>query len=146
MIRKILVPIDPFETEMAEETIKMAASMSKSNNAEVRFVAVVQDIPQMVKEVISTYAPDQYQYKFKKEVRENLERISNDSGFDESLCSVRVREGNAYHELIAEAEQWQADMIIVSSHRPGARTYLLGSVAAKIVRHAHCSVTVIRNS
>ena len=36
------------------------------------------------------------------------------------------------------------DLIIVASHRPGLQDYFLGSTAAKVVRHAKCSVLVIR--
>ncbi|TPQ46867.1 universal stress protein UspA, partial [Prosthecomicrobium hirschii] len=35
--------------------------------------------------------------------------------------------------------------IVVSSHRPSMATYLIGSNAAKIVRHAPCSVMVVRD-
>ena len=35
-------------------------------------------------------------------------------------------------------------MIVIASHDPGLVDYLLGSVAARVVRHAHCSVLVTR--
>ncbi|WP_179655998.1 universal stress protein, partial [Salmonella enterica] len=37
-----------------------------------------------------------------------------------------------------------ADMVIIASHRPDITTYLLGSNAAAVVRHAECSVLVVR--
>ncbi len=43
--------------------------------------------------------------------------------------------------------KWQklpADMVIIASHRPDITTYLLGSNAAAVVRHAECSVLVVR--
>jgi hypothetical protein len=49
-----------------------------------------------------------------------------------------------YHEVLAEADAWGADLIIVGSHSPSMGTYLLGSNAQKIVRHANCSVLVVR--
>jgi nucleotide-binding universal stress UspA family protein len=42
------------------------------------------------------------------------------------------------------AEEKGADLIIIASHRPGLKDYFLGSTAAKVVRHAKCSVLVIR--
>ena len=45
---------------------------------------------------------------------------------------------------LAEAEDWGADLIVVGSHRPTMATYLLGSNAKTIVRHAKCSVLVVR--
>lgn len=38
----------------------------------------------------------------------------------------------------------KADCIVVGSHQPGLRDYFLGSTAARIVRHAPCSVHVLR--
>ena len=35
-------------------------------------------------------------------------------------------------------------MIVIASHNSGMADYLLGSVADRIVRHAHCSVLVTR--
>jgi nucleotide-binding universal stress UspA family protein len=35
-------------------------------------------------------------------------------------------------------------MTVIASHDPGFVDYFLGSVAARFVRHAHCSVLVAR--
>ncbi|HEY8008599.1 MAG TPA: universal stress protein [Methylocella sp.] len=63
----------------------------------------------------------------------------------ESQCAswaflVHKRTGVVYHEVLAEAEAWGADLIIVGSHSPSMGTYLVGSNAQKIVRRANCSV------
>ncbi len=59
--------------------------------------------------------------------------------------SGAVRVGGIYHEILAEAAAWGADLIVVGSHRPVVADYLLGSNAKTIVRHALCSVLVVRN-
>ena len=41
-------------------------------------------------------------------------------------------------------EKGGADLIIIGSHRPAMSTYLLGSNATTVVRHAGCSVLVVR--
>ena len=43
-----------------------------------------------------------------------------------------------------DAAEWRADLIVVGSHRPVMSDYLLGSNAKTIVRHAQCSVLVVR--
>jgi universal stress protein F len=55
-----------------------------------------------------------------------------------------VVSGGVYHELLREATEWRADLIVVGSHRPVMSDYLLGSNAKTIVRHAQCSVLVVR--
>ena len=59
--------------------------------------------------------------------------------------STVVRQGGVYPEVIAEAQSWGADVIVTGSHRPAMSTYLLGSNASAIVRHAPCSVMVVRH-
>ena len=53
--------------------------------------------------------------------------------------------GPVHHEVLEEAKEFGADLIVMSSHDPGLRTYFIGSNAAQVVRHAHCSVMVVRS-
>ena len=56
-----------------------------------------------------------------------------------------VREGDARVEIVLEASEWNADLIVVGSHgHTGLRKILLGSVAQYVVSHAPCSVEVAR--
>jgi nucleotide-binding universal stress UspA family protein len=59
-----------------------------------------------------------------------------------------VRQGGIHQEILDEAKEIKADLIVMSSHRPqkaGIRTYFLGSNAGHVVRYAKCSVLVVRN-
>jgi len=58
-----------------------------------------------------------------------------------------VRQGGIHQEILDEAGAINADLIVMSSHRPhrpGIRTYFLGSNAGHVVRYAQCSVLVVR--
>lgn len=44
--------------------------------------------------------------------------------------------GTVYDQVLSEATEFNSDLIVVGSHRPSMSTYLLGSNAARIVRHA----------
>jgi nucleotide-binding universal stress UspA family protein len=58
---------------------------------------------------------------------------------------IAVREGDPRSEIVDEAKEWGADLIVVGSHgRTGVKRWLLGSVAGAVVSHAPCSVEVIR--
>lgn len=52
--------------------------------------------------------------------------------------------GHSGRTITDYAKQVNADCIIVGSHKPGMRDIFLGSTAARIVRHAQCSVHVLR--
>jgi nucleotide-binding universal stress UspA family protein len=57
---------------------------------------------------------------------------------------VDVRVGHSYDTILKVAKERNVDLIIIASHRPGFQDYFLGSTAAKVVRHANCSVLVVR--
>ena len=67
------------------------------------------------------------------------------SGIEPSRISSVVRQGGIYHEILEEAQAINADLIVMSSHRPAMKTYFLGSNAGHVVRYAKCSVLVVRN-
>ncbi len=53
--------------------------------------------------------------------------------------------GYEKEEILQEAENWEADLIVVGSQGKGIwKRMLLGSVSSAIVRHAKCSVMVVR--
>jgi nucleotide-binding universal stress UspA family protein len=58
-----------------------------------------------------------------------------------------VREGDPRTEIVEEAKDWSADLIVVGSRgRTGMQRWLVGSVAEHVVRHAPCSVEVVRSA
>jgi nucleotide-binding universal stress UspA family protein len=60
-------------------------------------------------------------------------------------AEARTRYGDAGPEILAEASEWPADVIIVGSHdRSPLKRLFLGSTSKHVVEHAHCSVEVAR--
>jgi nucleotide-binding universal stress UspA family protein len=56
-----------------------------------------------------------------------------------------VRMGDPRAEIVADAQEHGADLVILGSHgRTGLKRWFLGSVAEHVVRHAPCSVEVVR--
>lgn len=59
--------------------------------------------------------------------------------------TTAVREGDARHAILDCAAEWSPDVIVLGSHgRKGMDRFLLGSVSENIVRHAPCSVEIVR--
>lgn len=52
--------------------------------------------------------------------------------------------GHSGREIAEYAKAQDADCIIMGSHKPGLGDFFLGSTAARVVRHAPCSVVVLR--
>ena len=60
--------------------------------------------------------------------------------------ATAVTEGYPPTSIIAYAQDWDADFIVVGSHgHSGISRFLLGSVAQSVVRGAHCSVEIVRD-
>jgi nucleotide-binding universal stress UspA family protein len=56
-----------------------------------------------------------------------------------------VEEGDPKSKIIDQATQWNAELIVVGSHgRKGVDRFLMGSVSEAVVRHAPCSVEIVR--
>jgi universal stress protein F len=57
---------------------------------------------------------------------------------------VLVGSGHVGAGILDLALEAEADLIVLASHRPGLRDYLLGGSATHVVNHAPCSVLVVR--
>ncbi|CAN5546159.1 universal stress protein [soil metagenome] len=73
------------------------------------------------------------------------ERISTITGRDPETVERFVEVGLDYPEIIKRAESYAPSLLFVGSvGRTGLARVLLGSVAEKVVRYAHCPVVVVR--
>jgi len=52
--------------------------------------------------------------------------------------------GHTSRAIIDFANEHEIDLIVIGSHNPGLGRFLLGSTAARVVRHANCAVHVCR--
>ena len=91
------------------------------------------------------YVPSDFDEQQKQEAETQLASIAAKLPMPAERVSTAVRVGGVYPEILAEANAWGADLIVIGSHRPAMSTYLLGSNAKTVVRHAKCSVLVVRD-
>ncbi len=141
MYKRILVPVDLSDTDLAKPAIDTALVMARSSGGAVRLVNVLPMTPVMLAE----YVPVDFDTQQRKSSEEALAIIARESGLAADKVSSIVRQGGIYHEILEEAKTMNADLVVMSSHRPAMRTYFLGSNAGHVVRYAKCSVLVVRN-
>ena len=140
MFKSILVPIDLTDTDLAKPAIATAATLSQTWHGSVRLLNVMPMTPVMLAE----YVPADFEAQQRRSAEEALSIIVSEVGLAAERVSSAVRQGGTYQEILEEAKNFQADLIVMSSHRVGVRTYFLGSVAGHVVRYANCSVLVVR--
>lgn len=143
MYHRILVPIDLTDAELSKPAIDAAMMMADLSNGTVRLVNVLPLTPVMLAE----YVPPDFETQQRKSAEETLANLCKGIRLDASRVSATVRQGGIYQEILEEGKAINTDLIIMSSHRPhkpGIRTYFLGSNAGHVVRYAQCSVLVVR--
>jgi nucleotide-binding universal stress UspA family protein len=139
-MKTILVPIDISEEKASAAALRLGRDMAKMYGGKLVLLNVVEQVPGYV----VAQLPEDFHRGALADARARLKAMAQEHGLDET-ADVVVREGHAPTEILAFAEDIEADMIVVASHTPGLVDYLLGSVAARVVRHAQCSVMVARN-
>jgi nucleotide-binding universal stress UspA family protein len=144
MYKKILVPIDLADQELAKPAVATAMMMVEQSHGTIRFINVLPLTPVMLAE----YVPPDFEVQQRKAAEDALAIVVKETGLPAERASSTVRQGGIYQEILEEAGSVGADLIVMSSHRPqrhAVRTYFLGSNAGHVVRYAKCSVLVVRN-
>lgn len=140
MFKRILVPVDLAEPDLAKPAIDAAITLARGSSGTIRIVNVLPMTPVMLAE----YVPPDFDEQQRRSADEAVKKLAEDSGLGTDRISATVRQGGIYHEVIEEAKAINADLIVMTSHRPDMRSYFLGSNAGHVVRYATCSVLVLR--
>ena len=140
MYKSILVPIDLSDLEIAAPAIKAAVQLAEWTGAKLRLINVQQILPATYMD----YVPPEFDAQQREWADTEMKAVQAKVVLPSERVSIVVRIGGIYPEILAEAEEWGADLIVIGSHRPAMSTYLLGSNAKTVVRHAKCSVLVVR--
>jgi nucleotide-binding universal stress UspA family protein len=140
MFKSILVPVDIAEVDVAKPGFDEAVELAKLSGAALRLIHVRSPVPYAMNE----YIPAEYYDSDEKSVLKALENLAAKLDLPKGRVTVVSPFGSVYDQVLKEAARMKADLIVVGSHRPDWSTYLIGSNAANIVRHAKCSVLVMR--
>lgn len=136
MYRKILVPYAMDEDHDPAIALGIAKSLA-ADGAEIVLMHVMEHVPRYAIQYISTEDMD----TLKKGIEAELERAAATVPGGRAL----LIEGHGGRTIVAGAEEMEADLIVIHSHRPEMSDLILGSTAAHVVRHADASVHVIRS-
>jgi universal stress protein F len=140
MYRKILLPVDIVEPEMTDRAIAVAQELAKAFDSDMRLINVQSLLPISFLD----YVPENFDLQVRRGLEKEIAAIAGKIDRPPERVSTTLQFGPVYQKVLAEAEEWGADLIVLCSHRPGMDRFLIGSNATTIVNHAQCSVLVVR--
>lgn len=135
MYKHILVTVGFDSEHDAEQSLRVAKKLADENTR-----TTVMHVKEAIPGYVVTYMPEDYDVAVKTEFLTKLKGLASQIN---NGVGVLV-EGHSGRTIVDWAEANDVDCIIIDSHRPGLQDYLLGSTAARVVRHAQCAVHVIR--
>ena len=140
-LRTLLVPVD--FSPQSLEAFDFAVSLAQQVDASIVLLHVLDPI----------HAPGRFEAPRLRSVRaealdkakRRLAELARRRVKPHVAVTQRLLKGIVYSVIVGAAAQARADLIVMGSEgRTGMSRFLIGSVAEKVVRHARCSVLVVR--
>jgi nucleotide-binding universal stress UspA family protein len=143
MTGPVLCAVDVSNPHRDDNVLRAAARLAALDAAQLDVITVVPDYGMSV---VGSFFDAQHHDKAVEESRQRMHDLVTEVLGKEANESVRhvVVTGNTYDEILRVAEADGAALIVIGAHQPDLRDYLLGPNAARVVRHAKCSVLVVR--
>ena len=141
MYKNILVPIDLAHRSSWRKALPVAVKQARHGDAKLQVMTVV---PEIDIGATAVHYPKGFGRKIQEEAKQRLDEILQQEIPQNMSVQGIVEQGSIYREILRVARDIKADLIVMASHRPELTDYLIGSNAARVVRHAQCSVLVVR--
>jgi len=136
MYKCIVVAVDLSHGELGKGLIDRALQLL-DEGGQIRLLHVLEEVPSY----IAAELPRDISDRRHAEARVELKALAQSMN---AAAEIEVRTGAASGQILQCAEDSEADLIMIASHRPGLSDYFIGSTAARVVRHAQCSVLISR--
>ena len=142
---KILLAID--DSKFSQAAVQRVVALPGSTSIEVKVLNVLEPPSLLLGREMTSNDPEfEAVWKALQEQAKALvtkaSEVLRKSGFN---VTPHLEEGDPKSKIIDVAEEWHADLIVLGSHgRKGLNRFLMGSVSDAVVRHAHCSVEIVR--
>ncbi|MEM0944634.1 MAG: universal stress protein [Pseudomonadota bacterium] len=150
MTEIILAPIDLTEMETSANVLETAVQFAQIKDASLVCLTVVPDIVAGIdfRYAIRGETGGSGALNMDKIVADALKRL-NEVVEEHTPDGMRVRtiarHGPIYEEILDVAKEINASQIVMGAHNPGLADFMLGSNTDRVLRHAKCSVSVVRS-
>ena len=142
MYKNILLAIDLDDEASCRKPLLSAVELARKFGARLHVLTVVREVEAMLQARAATLAYEVIASDLENRMAALIRRASA----SDLEPNILITHGaSIYAEILGVVEEAGADLIVVGSHRPAMRDYLLGTNASRVVRHASCSVLVARD-
>lgn len=150
MSDKILVPIDLDHQSSWKDTLPIA--FEKAQQSDDVAVTVMTVVPDLITGIDWRYAirgemhgSEEYDMcSLVEAAEEKVQEIVREHAPAGVTVETLARHGVIYEQILNVADEIGATEIIMAAHRPSLKDYLIGPNTDRCVRHAKCTVTVVR--
>lgn len=141
----VLCALDVSQPDHETPVLRRAAQLAAMDKARLDVMTV---LPDFGTSMVGSYFKADYQEQAVAEMRKALSDLVEKVLGAEANARARhvVTTGTVYEEVLRVARVDKATLIVIGSHRPMLRDYLLGPNASRVVRHSDCSVFVVRDT
>jgi len=141
MFKKILLPLDLGDEPESKRLFSDARDMAKTMGATLNIITVV---PTFSMPMVASFFPADYESKALAHGHEALAAFVEGQSGSEIVEKQIVGHGSVYKEIVKAAASTGCDAIILGPGDSETGDYLLGHNAARVMRHANCSVLLLR--
>lgn len=140
MYKTILAAVDIDEESSWRKALPSAVWLAQAFSARLYVATVVRDIDAILKGAVDAHLYEQ----LVGQAGDRLAALVKSQIPEEVQAKAIVGHGSIYGEILRMAEDAGADLIVMASHRPQMKDYLIGANTARVMRHARASVLVVR--
>lgn len=140
MFKSILVPVDLAQRSSWTHALPQAIELATAANGSITVMTVIRDLKIMFEGVYFAFQLE----NMVADARQKLDAIISEYSSDGADIVSEVRVGSIGSEVLSVAKEKEADLILMASHRPEIRDYLIGPNASYVAQHSDCSVLVLR--
>lgn len=142
MADQFLLALDLGDPDSVQRILPVAEDMAEKFKAQLHVLCVV---PNYSMPIVGSFFPEGFEKKALEAGKTALVDAIAANAKDPGAIKGHVTNGSIYEEIIRVSDELECGLIIMESHRPALKDYLLGPNAARVVRHAKQSVYVHRS-
>jgi nucleotide-binding universal stress UspA family protein len=142
MFKDILLPVDLGVAASWKKALPTALALCQAFGARLHVMTVVPDFGMSV---VGQFFPPEFEHQALEAANKQLHAFVAEHVPTELKVQHIVAHGTVYEEILRVADELKVDLVVMGSHRPELRDYLIGPNASRVTRHTNCSVLIVRD-